>query len=143
MRKPSGKMLALAAAAGVAATLLVPTAAQAAYWGSETNYVAISSGPTGDYSCVSHTGVTACFKPLGDLLYVRDIRADGYAAVVEWTADAPVDSYRDGSCVNNLGSGNWGVCDKDFVEGVTIVINGARYTGGNLVDRGHDLYLTT
>ncbi|GAB3960301.1 hypothetical protein [Micromonospora vulcania] len=132
MRGARRGALAIAALVGVASTLLTPTAASAAYYGDETNYTAISSGPTGDYVCVDHTGVTVCLKPNGDELYVRDIRADGYAAVLEWN----LQSGRWGSCVNNLGSGNWGLCNKDFPESDRIYFNGARYNSGNLVDRG-------
>jgi hypothetical protein len=118
------------------ATLLIPAAAHADYYGYETNYVAISSGPTGDYLCVSHTGAEVCFTPNGDLIFVRDIKADGYAAVGEFIV-AGTNPSRSGSCVNNLGVGNWGLCNKNFPEDKVIYFNGARYTKGNLVDRGY------
>ncbi|MFC6019839.1 hypothetical protein ACFP2T_26995 [Plantactinospora solaniradicis] len=143
MRTPRRGLLTLAAMAGVAVALLTPTAASAAYAGSETDYAAASNGPTNGYVCIGHTGVTACFKPLDDLIYVKDTEADGYAAVVEWSADAPWDNYRSGSCVNKLGAGNWGVCNKNFVEDGNISINGARYNNGNLVDDGDWITLTT
>jgi hypothetical protein len=118
--------------------MLAPTATFATasdYWGDEVNYTAVSSGPPGtegtDYFCNSITGAKVCFAPKGDYLYVRDISADTYAAVAEWTI-----GQRNGVCVNNLGSGTWGRCDKDFAEGnAYVTFRAARYTGGNLVNR--------
>ncbi|GAA3254328.1 hypothetical protein ACFO1B_51335 [Dactylosporangium siamense] len=140
MDGPRRWALALAATAGAAASLLAPTAASAAYYGEETNYTAITSGPTGEYVCVDHTGVNVCFKPYGDELYVRDLRADGYAAVLEWNMP---ENGRRGSCVNNLGSGTWGLCNKDFPEFTRIYFNAARYNRGNLVDRGWEQVWST
>jgi len=137
VRTPRRRLLALAAVAGAALTLLAPTAAFAAYSGDETNYTAVSSGPAGvegsdgygDYNCIYSTGVKACFMPAGDKLYVRDVTADGYTAVLQWSTNG-----RTGSCVNNLGAGNWGLCDKDFTEDKLIHISAARYKSGNYVD---------
>ncbi len=135
IRTPRHRILILAALAGVALPLLTPTAANAAYYGSETNYVAISSGPTGDYECAGWVGVTACWKPDGDEFYVRDIQADGHSAVAEWFFDSKYGTDRTGACVNNLGEGNWGLCNKDFAEGEIMNWRGARYEGGGLLDR--------
>lgn len=122
----------LAAAAGIASTFLVPAATQAAYYGSETDYATPSGGPAGNYNCSTYTGVTACFKPDGDLMYVKDTKADGYDAVLEWF-DA--DGERTGSCVNELSAGHWGVCDKNLPGGHLMYYDPARYLGGNLVHR--------
>ncbi|MCW6007267.1 hypothetical protein K1W54_22375 [Micromonospora sp. CPCC 205371] len=132
MRTPRFRPLMLAVAAGVAAILLTPTAAYAEYYGAETDYAQSSAGPTGDYACATHTGVIACFKAYGDVIYVKDIMADGYAAVAEWSVRT--DDPRSGSCVNKLTAGKWGVCNKNFVENQTLWLDGARYDSGEFVD---------
>jgi hypothetical protein len=66
MRRPRRWLLAPTAAAGMAASLLVPGTAQAASFGSETDYaVVLPSGNApadwgDDYECVGATGVTVC-----------------------------------------------------------------------------------
>ncbi|MEV4755583.1 hypothetical protein AB0J86_10800 [Micromonospora sp. NPDC049559] len=142
MRKPRRGLLALAATAGVAATLIAPSAAYAAYYGDETDYAVSSSGPVGTYYCTytSYTGARVCFQPYGDLVYVKDTNADGYAAVGEWIGDG---FSRTGSCVNKLGNGNWGVCNKDFPENQGLYITGARYSSGNPVDSGGSTWVPT
>ncbi|WP_433131138.1 hypothetical protein ACQPWW_09535 [Micromonospora sp. CA-240977] len=138
MHAPRRRHLVLAAAAGLATTLLAPAAAQAAYFGNETDYAVYSLGPDGDpignYECVTFTGVVACLKETGDRIYVKDTKADGYAAVAEW--EYPFDD-RTGSCVNKLQAGDWGVCNKDFSrEDWYLYVRGARYNSGNFVDGG-------
>ncbi|MEU5870820.1 hypothetical protein AB0A73_04585 [Glycomyces sp. NPDC047369] len=55
-----------------------------------------------------------CVKYDGDYVYVYDGRADGYAAMarVETTNGSITDRY----CRNNLGYGNWAVCNFDWAE---------------------------
>jgi hypothetical protein len=139
MRAPRRRLLALAAAAGLAATVLTPTAAHAAYYGTETDYAVYSLGPEGapigNYECVTFTGVIACLKSYGDRLYVKDTKADGYAAVAEWFWSNGA-GFRSGACVNKLTAGEWGVCNKNFGDDLTMDVRAARYNSGNLVDRG-------
>jgi hypothetical protein len=116
--------------------MLAPTAASAYYYGSETDYgKQIATLPDNDYyrKCTWPTGVLACFQPYGDIFFVKDDRADGYAAAVDWY-DA--DSNRWGSCVNTHTAGTWAECNKDFVEGHTIYFRGALYQSGNRVGNG-------
>ncbi|MCG5435156.1 hypothetical protein PSH25_003072 [Micromonospora sp. PSH25] len=139
MYAPRRRHLFLAAAAGLAATLLAPAAAQAAYHGSETDYAVYSLGPEGEpfgnYECITFTGVIACLKETGDRIYVKDTKADGYAAVAEW--DYPMSGQRSGSCVNKLNAGDWGVCNKDFSnDDGYLYVRAARYNSGNFVDSG-------
>jgi hypothetical protein len=118
-------------------TLLVPTAASAAYYGSETNYgVEVPYPPDNDWysKCTDPGPATACFQPYGDYFYVHDDTADGYSAALDWF-DA--DSNRWGSCVNKHGAGTWGACNKDFVEGHTIYFRAAWYKSGNPVNSGN------
>jgi hypothetical protein len=133
------RLLALAAAAGLAATVLTPTAAHAAYYGDETDYAVYSLGPEGEpagnYECVTFTGVIACLKAYGDRIYVKDTRSDGYAAVAEWNWNFGTE-FRFGACVNKLNAGDWGVCNKNFRDDVYMAVRPARYNSGNLVDRG-------
>ncbi|MCG5435155.1 hypothetical protein [Micromonospora foliorum] len=137
MRTTRPNRLALAVAAGIAMVLSIPTAASAAYWGDETDYAVSSSGPTGDYVCATHTGVTACFKPDGDVLYVKDRLEDGYAAVAIWDHVVEGNYRRSGACVNKLGADHWGQCNKDFYEAGDLQFAAARYNNGNPVDRGN------
>jgi len=122
-------------------TLLVPAAAYA-YFGTEVNQAAAVSGPSGDYVCVTpSTGVTVCFRPLGDDFFVKDTKADGYSAVAAWQMNGW--EPRTGSCVNSLGAGKWGWCNKDLTEGRQLWITEDRYDAGKFVDRGYDLLTTT
>src|SRR5688500_3220314 len=115
MRRPRRWLLTLTATAGMAASLLVPGTAQAAYFGSETDFaVVLPSGNTpadwgDDYECVGSTGVTVCYMPYGDKIFVKDTTADGYSAVGEWFIDT-TDGYRSGACVNKHTAGTWGQC---------------------------------
>lgn len=111
--------------------MLTPTAASAAYYGSETDYAVASSGPTVPYSCNYWYGADVCFKADGDLIYVFDPTVDGKSAVAHWHYG----SYaRWGSCVNKLGGGKWGICNKNFAEGTTVYFQSAVYDNGNWVD---------
>ncbi|MFC6019837.1 hypothetical protein ACFP2T_26985 [Plantactinospora solaniradicis] len=134
MRTPRRGLLALATVAGAALALIIPSAASAAYYGSETDYALSSSGPTDGYECVEGTGVIACFRAYGDVFYVKDTKADGYSAVAEWHMLGF--ATRTGSCVNKLGEGEWGICNKNLTEGRELVLTAARYNSGNFVDYG-------
>jgi hypothetical protein len=131
----------------MAASLLVPDAAHADYYGRETDFaVVLGSGDTpaewGDeYDCIGSTGVTVCFMPYGHKIFVKDDKADGYTAVGEWFIDTG-DGYRSGSRVNKHTAGTWAQCNKDFPED-RIRYRGARYNSGNSVDGGEwDWYIT-
>lgn len=132
------RTLALAATVGVPLALMLPSTALA--YGDEANRAAASSGPTGEYYCVSMTGATACFRPTGDDFFVKDTKADGASAVVDWQFD---DYSRTGSCINSLGNGKWGWCNKDFTEAKDMWIRAARYDNGSFVDQSNDILVTT
>lgn len=132
MRMPRRKSLALAAVVGATLTLMTPSAAFA-YYGDELNYAVASSGPTGDYTCTTVSGATACFKPNGDDFFVKDTKADGHAAAADWLYS---NYARTGACVNTLGSGTWGVCNKDFTEGQQIRLAASVYEQGRYVVAG-------
>ena len=139
MRTPRRRLLALATVAGVMAALAVPGAAQAAYFGTETDYAVTSSFPTSiDRRCTAMHGGDLCYVPNGDLIYVYDGVADGYSAVAHWVVwdDANVDNSRTGSCVNKNGANTWSVCNKNFPEGTEISLTIALYDRGNFVRDG-------
>lgn len=136
MRIPRPRSLTLAAVIGAALALLIPTAALAEYYGEELDYAVLSDGPTGEYYCTNADGLAgtfACFKPYGDVLFIKDTRADGHAAVAEWD----IINLRWGSCVNTLGNGKWGKCNKNFAEGKFLNLSAARYDRGNFIARGN------
>lgn len=135
MRIPRSRSLALAAAAGAVLALVVPTAASAAYYGSETDYSAwTSGGPDSGSTCGDFLGMAVCFQPNGDKLFVKDRSADGYAAVADWQSS----DGRTGACVDKLGASGttWTVCDKDFPEKGTLKVRPARYDSGDPFDHG-------
>lgn len=62
-----------------------------------------------------------CFRKYGDSWYVQDEGADGLQTYVKWTNQLYNSSgnwvnYRTGTCHNQLGAYNWGVCNKDYYE---------------------------
>jgi hypothetical protein len=136
VRTPRPRSLTLAVMIGAALALLIPASARAEYYGEELDYAVRSDGPTGEYYCTDVDGLAgayACFKPYGDVLFIKDTRADGHAAVAEWG----IVGNRWGSCVNTLGSGSWGKCNKNFPEGKFLDLSAARYDSGNFIARGN------
>lgn len=113
------RAMVLSAGAGVAlaATFALVTPAQAASY--EWDTASAGSPPSGT-TCVSMTGAKACFEKNGDKWWVEDTKADGHSATASWTNYLDdgngYRSYRTGSCVNKLGSGEWGVCNKEYYE---------------------------
>jgi hypothetical protein len=105
-------------AAVAAAGLMAPSPASAA--GDYEWDTAVAGSPpsfrSGD--CASRSGVTACFEKNGDKWWVKDTAADGHSATASWynLLGPNLVTYRQGSCVNKLGSGKWGVCNKDYYE---------------------------
>ena len=115
--KSWSRMLATAVLALAAGILINPSPAAAAAW--EYNDAVASSGPSGEYTCYSITGATACYKPYGDIFYVKDTAADSASATAMWYQNYNRDwNYwdRQGECRNKLGNGKWGQCNKDFDE---------------------------
>lgn len=85
-----------------------------------------SPDPNVTQVCVSSPNAEACFQPYGDYLFIKDAKADGMEAYNEWTLSNG--STRSGQCINQMGAPNWGYCNKDFPEGVTIQF-GVWYNG--------------
>lgn len=132
MRKPRTRLFALAAAAGALLALTVSSPASAAYHGTETDYATASSAP-GDYHhvCTSIEEGKICYQPYGDKWYVYDKAADGNSVAANWNDDG---SGRSGACVNKLGAGRWGVCNKNYTEGNDLYFRVGVYNNGNWVD---------
>jgi hypothetical protein len=59
-----------------------------------------------------------CYEPAGDRWWVQDLESDGASALVYWFnyRDSGASPYREGFCVNSLGKGVWGQCNKDYYE---------------------------
>jgi hypothetical protein len=59
-----------------------------------------------------------CYEKNGDRWWVLDLRADGASALVYWFnyRGPGATPYREGFCVNSLGEGVWGQCNKDYYE---------------------------
>ncbi|MFJ3086742.1 hypothetical protein [Streptomyces sp. NPDC086838] len=128
IRKSHKALLAVSAAAFL--TMMNPATASAAYYGSETDYT-VNYVPSGKgwTPAISMTGVSVYFGMDGDYFRVKDTKADGYSAVVEWS-----DNHgRTGACVNAMGSGSDGTCNKNFHEGYTITYRAALYDAGQQV----------
>ena len=99
-------------------TAVAVTPAVSAY---EWNTAASWSAPSlPDTDCITMTGAKACFEPHGDYLWVEDTKADGHSATATWNNYIYTGSswqlWRQGSCVNKLGTGKWGLCNKEFDE---------------------------
>jgi hypothetical protein len=135
------KRLTLGTLFGAVAVMMIPTAAYAAYYGKETN-IADLTYIQGAGSCyrIGVYGSAMCFQPDGDYLYVYDGNDDGYSTAVEWKIPDPNSTEdRSGSCVNKLGHGNWGVCNKDFPEDKAVYIRLSVYNNGDPVSGGTGL----
>lgn len=78
--------------------------------------------PRSQLVCASVPAVEICYQPDGDHWWVQDQAADGASAAVHWENFRGGSLYRYGICVNSLGNGNWGQCNKDYYE--DSVLNG-------------------
>jgi hypothetical protein len=125
LSSPSGATAAPAPAGGV------PAVTAAAY---EWNVAVAGSVPSGLH-CTERAGAKACFQPNGDKWWVKDTKADGHSATASWENylcdGSECDLYRDGSCVNELGSGEWGVCNKNYYEGSIVLWQACVYDAGD------------
>ncbi|WP_163511740.1 hypothetical protein [Fodinicola acaciae] len=83
--------------------------------------------------CASNDNVTGCVMPYGDILWLKDNDTDGYGVKLTWK---DTDGSRYGQCQDNLGSGDWSRCNKNFPEGhviswyLTWYEDGAWHNGG-------------
>jgi hypothetical protein len=113
----SRRMAMVLAGGSALATLALAAPAQAASY--EWDTATASSQPSG-LSCEVMTGAEACYEANGDIFWVKDTKADGHSATASWYNHLWNGSqwvlYREGSCVNKLGAGHWGTCNKDFYE---------------------------
>jgi hypothetical protein len=123
------RALSLALGIGVAGAVILTTPVAASASTYEWNTAVPGSVPSG-LPCIDRAGAKACFQADGDKLWVKDTSADGHSATASWeewwqALDSSV--ARQGSCVNKLGAGTWGVCNKDFPEGDTIKFSACVY----------------
>jgi hypothetical protein len=87
--------------------------------------------------CIIFETVVGCgdFMPQGDYFRITDTLPDGHSAAIYWhnyLASAPNTLYRWGSCVNSLGDGKKGQCNKNFQEGSTIEYKVCAYERGTV-----------
>jgi hypothetical protein len=57
-----------------------------------------------------------CYEKNGDRWWVWDGQADGASALVFWFNYPEGGAAREGFCVNSLGHGVWGQCNKNYGE---------------------------
>lgn len=89
----------------------------------EVDYaVAGSLPPRSELTCHSVRAVEICYQAYGDRWWVQDQAADGASAAVHWENFRGGSLYRSGMCVNSLGNGKWGQCNKKYYE--DSVLNG-------------------
>jgi len=90
----------------------------------EVNYaVAGSLPPRSELSCHWRSAVEICYEAYGDRWWVQDQDADGASAAVHWFNYRSGSLYRTGLCVNSLGNGEWGQCNKNYYENSTLYGN--------------------
>jgi hypothetical protein len=84
---------------------------------------ASASGPPAGTPCttVNFNGAPAaraCFQPFGDVLWIKDLLADGASAAILWkdTPDGATSFWRSGVGFNSLGTGTWARVNKDLPE---------------------------
>ncbi|EID52706.1 hypothetical protein [Saccharomonospora xinjiangensis] len=86
----------------------------------ELDLAVAGTPPSSGLVCKSVTGAYACFEHYGDKWWVKDTATDGASAVVIWDNYRNGSLYRQGECQNRLGSGQWGVCNKNYYEDSTL-----------------------
>ncbi|WP_019854254.1 hypothetical protein [Actinopolyspora mortivallis] len=96
----------------------------------EWNKASPGTPPSGIPCSEPIPGAIACFEPYGDKYWVKDTVADGHSAAADWDNYRNGNWYRQGGCVNSLGKGNWGVCNKNHYEDSTVVFRTAVYDAG-------------
>jgi hypothetical protein len=74
-----------------------------------------SGAPPSGATCVSTTGAKACFVPNGDLVYVKDTKANGESAA--GTIKSVLPNHWGRECFNTRGeAGGWVRCNFDVPE---------------------------
>jgi hypothetical protein len=115
----------LAGMAAVAALMLSPTASAepgAVAAERELDYAVRGTLPPGEELTCRATSepatIEVCYEKNGDRWWVLDLEADGNSALVYWFnyRGGGATPYREGFCVNSLGKGVWGRCDKNYYE---------------------------
>lgn len=119
----------------VVATLVTPTAASAAP--TPENDYAVAATVDTVLNCYAIDGAKVCYEKSGDKWWVQDTAKDGMSAVADWRnyLTANGDLYRQGKCINSLGYGNWGVCNKNYYETSKLIMRICviDYSGGGSV----------
>ncbi|MFJ3594522.1 hypothetical protein ACIQUY_34590 [Streptomyces sp. NPDC090231] len=80
-----------------------------------------------DHPCIGWTyayGSTGCFQAYGDVIWAMDTKADGMSAAVIVNTNYGRAPY---ACVNSMGNGTSGRCDKDYWESGDVRLQVLRY----------------
>lgn len=103
----------------------------AGYTAAEWNVAVAGSLPSSvntSTDCVSITGSTVCYEAYGDRWWVKDTAADSASAVADWeNIVSTTTDIRNGQCVNSLGNGKWGYCNKNYVENSILFVEAKVY----------------
>ncbi|MFI5932912.1 hypothetical protein [Actinoplanes sp. NPDC051494] len=124
-----------AVAVAVVASLTIAAPASAAHAFEADKAVATSAIPP---VCIGLGSPGGCgfFVSDGDHFFVKDSLSDGHSAAIYWhkyLASSPNTLYRWGSCVNSLGSGKMGQCNKNFTEGSKVEYKICTFEVGSVV----------
>lgn len=132
MRKWKAAVASLFAALFIA-TMFAPPAS-ATHYGFEFDIGKYtSSSPDSVYPrpvCAFNSYVSACLQEYGDIWWVKDLKADGRSAVVEWK-NTVNGHLRKGACRNKSGAGTWVRCNKNYYEGSELAIRLCRFEGSS------------
>lgn len=135
-----------ACAAIIASGLLAPSGAVASDLdheprGEPAQLAKYAKAPPPGARCSAGTRATACFIRHGDVMWIKDLRADGYAADVSYTVTEDgqgTEVHARGHCVNRLGKkAGWALCNYNFPEKKHIAYQAAAvHKNGNPVTDG-------
>ncbi|WP_051366337.1 hypothetical protein [Hamadaea tsunoensis] len=83
--------------------------------------------------CYAITGAKVCYELAGDKWWVQDTANDSASAVADWRNYIGGTLYRQGKCINSLGHGKWGLCNKNYYEtsGLTVRACVIDYSAGD------------
>ncbi|MFD6230029.1 hypothetical protein ACFWFZ_24610 [Streptomyces sp. NPDC060232] len=139
-RKPAVLMAATAAAVVLSAAFAAPAGAEETYPLAGGGLI-VAEGTTADYDegekrtafnpaaqpdpCVETEGARVCFEHSGDIIWVKDTKADGLSAV----GGGHTNYGRYEGCRNKAGHNKWVKCNFDFAEDKKIRMEAFRYDG--------------
>jgi hypothetical protein len=111
------RIAALLTALAIPLFAVLGLATPAAAYEGELDYTVDIDWYAAEEECITTTYVTACIRPNGDDIWIKDNVANGYEVWVTWTdTDSGIDRW--GHCVDKLGADKaWTYCNKDWPDG--------------------------